>query len=348
MSKRSTPQLLAAVLIAVGLLVGVSVPVSYVVLRPGPVFDVLGTTDGKQLITVSGATTFPTTGQLDLLTVNEVGGPRSRATLSDVLRGWIDPGQSVVPTKLLYPPDETADQVQQQSTQDMSDSKDAAAVAALRHLGLPVTIVLKVGAVATDGPSSGKLKPGDVIRTVDGVAVASGDALRAEIGKRKPDDKVVLGITRGTKDSVVAITTTAGKDDPKRPVIGITPAQGYTSPVTVTIQLDDVGGPSAGLMFTLGIIDKLTLVQETGGLHIAGTGTMNPSGEVGPIGGIRQKMAAAKADGATIFLIPADNCAEALPAVPAGLRLVKVSSVGTALAGLAIAVSGQGSAPTCS
>jgi len=117
--------------------------------------------------------------------------------------------------------------------------------------------------------------------------------------------------------------------------------------VKVTIALNDVGGPSAGLMFTLGIIDKLTPTQETGGLHIAGTGTMDESGTVGPIGGIRQKMAAARADGATIFLVPASNCAEALGQVPDGLRLIKVTNVDDALAGLQAAVSGNGTAPAC-
>ena len=348
MSQRSTPQLLAAVLIAIGLFVGVSMPVQYVVLRPGPVFDVLGSTNGKPLITITGAPTFKTAGQLDLLTVSEVGGPRSRATLSDVLRGAMDPAQSVVPTSLLYPPNATADQVEQQSTQEMSDSQDAAAVAALRHLGLPVTIVVKVSDVTVDGPAAGKLKKGDVLRSVDGVPTASAEALHAAISKHKPGDDIVIGYTRDGKDATVTIKSVPAKDDPKRPMIGVSLSLGYTSPVKVSIQLDDVGGPSAGLMFTLGIIDKLTLVQENGGKHVAGTGTMNDAGQVGPIGGIRQKMAAAKADGATIFLIPADNCAEALPAIPAGLQLVKVTSVDTALAGLAIAVSGHGSAPTCS
>ena len=166
--------------------------------------------------------------------------------------------------------------------------------------------------------------------------------------KHKPGETVTFVVERDGKVLTVPLTTRASNDTgPNRAVVGFSPAVGYTSPVKVTIQLTDVGGPSAGLMFTLGIIDKLTAVQETGGLHIAGTGTMDENGVVGPIGGIRQKMAAARADGATVFLVPASNCAEALSQVPEGLRLVKVTTVDDALAGLQAVVSGQGTAPTC-
>ena len=130
-------------------------------------------------------------------------------------------------------------------------------------------------------------------------------------------------------------------------MVGFLPREGYTSPVTVTVNVQDVGGPSAGLMLTLGIIDQLTPVQENAGAHVAGTGTIDVDGTVGPIGGIRQKLAGARAAGATVFLVPADNCAEALLQVPDGLRLVKVTDVDDALSGMASAVAGR-AAPTCS
>ena len=114
----------------------------------------------------------------------------------------------------------------------------------------------------------------------------------------------VLGITRKDVDSDVSVTTEPSPDDPKRAVIGIAPRLGYDSDVTVKIQLDNVGGPSAGLMFALGIYDKLTPGPLNGGLHIAGTGTMAADGTVGPIGGIQQKMIAARSDGATVFFVP--------------------------------------------
>src|SRR5262249_26738423 len=144
----------------------------------------------------------------------------------------------------------------------------------------------------------------------------------------------------------VEIRTVAATDDPTKSMVGFTPRDGYTSPVKVTIQLEDVGGPSAGLMFTLGIVDQLTPQQENSGAHVAGTGTIDADGRVGAIGGVRQKMAGARSEGATVFLVPASNCAEALMHVPDGLQLVKVSSLDDALSGMAAAVAGK-PAPTC-
>ena len=347
MSRRSTPQLLAVVLIAVGLLVAVALPLPYVVLSPGPVIDVLGAPSGKPLITITGAPTFPTSGRLDLTTVSESGGPYGRTALTRVLSGWVDPSVAVVPTAVLYPPDETSQQVEQQNTQEMLQSQDSAVIAALRHVGLPVTLTVSVASVAAGGPSAGHLEPGDLILRVDGVVVHTGDEVRSQVRKRKPGDTVLFAVDRKGRRLTVPVVAAASKDDPSVAMVGFLPKDGYTSPVTVTIRLEDVGGPSAGLMFTLGIVDKLTAVQENGGAHVAGTGTIDANGKVGAIGGIRQKMAGARADGATVFLVPAENCSEALLAVPAGLRLVKVTDVDDALSGMAAAVAGR-PAPSCS
>ncbi|MBO0885252.1 MAG: hypothetical protein J2P17_33970, partial [Mycobacterium sp.] len=125
-----------------------------------------------------------------------------------------------------------------------------------------------------------------------------------------------------------------GKADDGSPRIGIELDQRQPNPYKITIALNDVGGPSAGLMFSLGIIDKVKPEDLTGGKHIAGTGTIDDDGHVGPIGGIAQKLRAAKRDTATIFLVPADNCAEAVANAVPGLELVKVGTLGEALAAL--------------
>ncbi len=347
MSRRSTAQLLALVLIAVGLLLATLLPLPYVVLSPGPVVNVLGSLDGTPVIAISGATTYPTDGRLDLTTVSESGGPYGRTALTRVVGGWLDPSIAVVPTSVLYPADETAQQVEQQNSADMLQSQDDAVVAALRHLGLPVTLTVSVASVTAGGPSDGHLKPDDRILTVDGVAVTSGADVRAQVGKHKPGDTITFVVERSGSQVTVPVVAGAAPDDPTRAMVGFLPRDGYTSPVTVKVQVEDVGGPSAGLMLTLGIIDKLTAVQENGGAHVAGTGTIDVDGKVGAIGGIRQKMAGASSEGATVFLVPAANCAEALLDVPSGLRLVKVTTVDDALTGMAAAVAG-GSAPTCS
>ncbi len=347
MVDRTGPRLLAGFLIAGAIVVAATVPVPYVVLSPGPVFNTLGSTGGKPLIQISGAPTYPTTGSLNLTTVSEAGGPNSRMSVLGALTGWVDPSEAVVPESLLYPANTSNSQIQQENALEMTQSQDAAAVAALRYLKLPVEETVTVASVSAGSPADGVLKVGDRIVSVDGVAVSTPDELRTQIAKGTPGETVRLAIVRDGRTKDVQITTRATPGDPTRPQIGIIPGVGYTSPVTVQIQLNDVGGPSAGLMFSLGIVDKLTSQQETGGTNIAGTGTIDSTGAVGPIGGIEQKMLGARDEGATVFLVPSDNCAEAKAAAPSGLRLVKVSSLSGALDALRNLVSGQGSVPAC-
>jgi Lon-like protease len=346
-SRRSTAQILALVLIAVGLLTATLVPMPYMVLSPGPAVNVLGSLGGKQVIAISGAPTYPTDGRMDLTTVSESGGPYGRVSVTHVVGGWLDPSVAVVPTAVLYPSSETAQQVEQENTADMLQSQDDAVVAALRHLGLPVTLTVTVASVTAGGPSDGHLKTGDRILSVDGTPVGTSTQVRAAVAKKKPGETVTFVVDRSGSTVTVPVVAGSAPDDPTRAMVGFLPRDGYTSTVTVKVDVEDVGGPSAGLMLTLGIIDKLTAAQENGGAHVAGTGTMDVDGKVGPIGGIRQKLAGARSAGATVFLVPADNCAEALLQVPDGLRLVKVTDVEDALSGMAAAVAGE-PAPTCS
>ena len=144
--------------------------------------------------------------------------------------------------------------------------------------------------------------------------------------------------------------TTAESDDSgaKRAIVGISAGTDHTFPFDIDIKLADVGGPSAGLMFALGLYDKLTPGSLTGGKFVAGTGTIDDDGNVGPIGGIRQKLAGARADGATWFLAPADNCDEVVDHVPDGLDVVKVSTFDQARSAVeAIADGRTGSLPHC-
>ena len=138
----------------------------------------------------------------------------------------------------------------------------------------------------------------------------------------------------------------ATKDSGGKPIIGIEVQQQYKFPFTVTIDVGNIGGPSAGMMFALGIIDMLTTENLTGGKFIAGTGEITPAGQVEPIGGIQQKMAAARSAGATVFLTPSANCANTAGAVPAGLRLVKVSTLSQAVSDLEALKAGK-SVPSC-
>jgi PDZ domain-containing protein len=218
----------------------------------------------------------------------------------------------------------------------MLDSQDAATAAALSQLGIkPASTSVAVGGFSTGSPSAGKLALGDRIVAVNGTAVSTPDQLTAQIGRVKPGQAVRITYQRGGGPrQTVSITTAAAPGDARRPIIGITPTRKSVYPVTVKIGLKDVGGPSAGLMFAIGIVDLLTPGDLAGGRTIAGTGEITQNGSVGAIGGIQQKLLGARRSGATVFLVPADNCPEASQATPKGLRLVKVGTLADALGSL--------------
>lgn len=342
MSRRFLTLLLASVL-AVGLaLAGAWATVPYVVLQPGPAFDTLGAVGSSPVLSVKGHATYPTDGALDLTTVSVI----DHVSLFEALSGWVSSSDAVVPRELVYPPDQSQQQTDQQNQQEMQQSQDDAVAAALHQLGIPGTTVVTVSAISKGKPAEGKLQVGDVLTSVDGTKVTDVSELRALLSHRRIGASAVVGYTRKGVAATVTVPTVASTDDPTRPVIGIEATEHTTFPVKVDVMLNDVGGPSAGLMFALGILDKLEPGSLTGGRRIAGTGEITPDGTVGEIGGIAQKMRGAKAAGATVFLAPAGNCREAARSKPSGLELVKVSTLKGALAALATLRAG-GTPPSC-
>ncbi len=339
MSRRALTLLLAS-LLALGLTLTAAVAtVPYVALGPGPTYDTLGEVDGTPVLEIEGREVFPTDGHLDLTTV----GVQPSLTLAQALQGWFARDLAVVPREVVFPAGRTDEEVDAENTAAMEASQSDAVAAAARELGLESEIV--VAELNDDSPAQGRLEVGDVLTAVDGTAVADADALRARISEREPGDPVQIGFERdGRAASVEVVTGTATADGETRPVIGVLPEERY--PLDVTINLEDVGGPSAGLMFTLGILDKLGEESLTGGEFVAGTGEIDPDGTVGPIGGITQKLIAAGRKGAVAFLVPAANCAEAVRNPPDGLVLASVGSLDDALTALE-AVRDGGSPVTC-
>jgi PDZ domain-containing protein len=324
MRRRGVTVILGALITAL-LAIGVmAAPLPYVVLKPGPTVNTLGSDNGKEVIQVTSAPTSTSAGQLRLTTV----GVQPKVELVWAIRGWFSHDQAVVPRDLIYPPGQTDQQVEAQNAQEFQSSQTSAETVALRELGYPTEA--GVAAVTTGGPSVGKLAKGDIITTVDGTKVTGAGALTKLIQAKPAGTTLTVGYTRGGKAGTAQITTKADAAD-KTPRIGIQVVQEQPHPFKVTIDLDEVGGPSAGLMFTLGIIDKLRPADLTGGKIIAGTGTMDDDGNVGPIGGIPQKLVGAKKAGAQIFLVPKDNCAEALKNKVAGLPMAEVATVDDAL-----------------
>jgi PDZ domain-containing protein len=320
--------LLAALLLAIS-------PAPYVIERPGPVYDTLGTTevDGDEVpvIEVEGAPSYATDGRLDLLTVYLDGSREHPLDWFEVIGAWLDPRRAVVPIDLVFPEGQTEKQSDEQSAAAMQSSQQAATAAALRELGMAFASTVTVQLVTEGDPADGVLEAGDEILTIDGDQVATDAELRQAISAAGVGAALELGIRRDGAERTVTVTTAARSASDPTPIIGIVPGASFDFPVDVTIHLQDVGGPSAGMMFALGIYDTLTPGALTGGEHVAGTGTIDAEGDVGPIGGIRQKMIGARDAGAGWFLAPEANCGEVVGHVPGGLRVFAVSTLDEAL-----------------
>ncbi|MER6329450.1 S16 family serine protease [Streptomyces sp. NPDC001034] len=262
LSRLTRPQALALCALPVVALLAAAAfaPLPFSVAQPGMTANVLGANRGAQVITVKGADTRRTSGQLRMVTI-EATGPETRLSLPHIVDNWFRTDRAVMPRDAVYPSGDTLKEIEQHNTAQMRQSQDAATSAALKYLDL------------------------------------------------SPDK------------------------------------------VKVTLKLADVGGPSAGLLFTLGIIDKLRGDGHggdlTGGRTIAGTGTIDAAGNVGAVGGVGLKTQAARRDGATVFLVPKAECADARGRLPKGLRLVPVTTLKSAVDSLRALESGNGSVPSC-
>ncbi|WBB79359.1 PDZ domain-containing protein [Micromonospora sp. WMMD882] len=337
MRRRGVTVLLGALLttlLSIGVL---AAPIPYVVLGPGPTVDTLGTENGEEIIKITGRETSSSAGQLRLTTV----GVQPSVKLRSALAGWFSPDRAVVPRELVYPPGQSREQVEERNAEEFTASQTSAETAALRELGFPVQVVVRT--VAADGPSGGALQPGDLLTTIDGQPVTSASGLTGLIRARPAGAALEVGYTRAGAPGVATVTS---RESDGRPRIGIEVEQRQPHPFTLEIDLGDIGGPSAGLMFALGIVDKLEPDDLTGGKIIAGTGTIDDEGNVGPIGGIAQKLVGAKQAGAVVFLVPEANCAEAVRNAQPDLPLLRVGSLDEALTSLA-AVRTGGEAARC-
>lgn len=302
-------------------------PVPYVALGPGEADDVLGAdprVSSEQIISITPTAdhpTFPTTGRLLLTTVSE----SSTLTMGVALVRWLSGSDAVVPERVVRPPQRSQQQQQQVDRQDMVNSQDDATVAALRLLKVPS--VVRIAGFGAGSKADGPLRTGDQLVSVGGTPVPTLESLRSAVGALPVGQPAVIVVRRGGREVTTSVVTSSvSEGGAMRTVIGANVALDFA--VQVRITLSRVGGPSAGLMYSLGIVDKLTPGQLTGGRTIAGTGTIDPGGSVGIIGGIQQKLRGARQRGATVFLVPAGNCGEARSAGVSGLQLVRVPADG--------------------
>jgi PDZ domain-containing protein len=326
-------------IVVFGVLLAV-VTVPYVSLGPGPAFDTLGEVDGKQVVDIKGTQTHPTSGHLDMTTVSQ----RDGLSLAEALTLWLSGQEQLMPRDLVYPPGQSREEIDKANDVDFKESEHSAEYAALGYLKYPQAVT--VAAVNDPGPSVGKLQAGDSVQAVNGTPVATVEQFTSYLKNTKPGQPVTVDFRRKNAPPRVAQITLASNKDRKYGFAGLSVMNAPWAPFVVDFNLANVGGPSAGLMFSLAVVDKLTTGNLAGSKFVAGTGTIKPDGTVGRIGGIVHKMTAARDAGATVFLVPAENCYEATTDKLPGLQLVKVDDLGGAVNALHAVTSG-GQPPSC-
>lgn len=349
------------------------IPVPFVVNSPGPTFNVLGAADGKPMIDISGndptsgqtvqlddpadapvtGKAQPGQGQLRMVTVSESGGPGARLSFAQLIGAYFDPHSKILDYDSVYPHGATRSQVNDAQIAMMRNSQTTSQVAALEYLGWDIPATVTIEGPVEGSNTEGLVSQGDILH-----AITTPDGTRHDITSAATPFALMRTVPAGSRmtltierdatirdisfDSVAVSPTESGSK--LGLYLSITP----TLPVDITVNLEGVGGPSAGMMFSLGIIDRLTPGDMTGGNTIAGTGTMSYDGRVGPIGGIQQKMWGAHDDGAQWFLAPTDNCSEVTGHIPDGMHVLAVSTLDEAATAVrSIAEGTAHTLPTC-
>lgn len=351
---------LIVALVAVAVIVGVTfvLPVPYVVEQPGPLFDTLGKVSASDpVVQIRNAKTYSTSGHIYLTTVSDSpANCSSHPSLAQAMAAWFNSDDAVVPVQAICEPNQTTGQVVASEQTDMAESQNTAEVAALTTLGYKVIgHQVIVAGVDPSAPAGGKLRPEDVIRSIDGTPIKTQQAVVTAVQTPPVGSALTFQIVRGGKPQQVTVHSEAapistGGVAKNKPYVGLELAsQPLFNGVKVAIGINPalIGGPSAGTALALGIIDKLTPGGITGGHTIAGTGTISATGKVGEIGGVQQKVAAAARSHADVFFSPAGNCADAKAQAPKSLPLIKATSLAELVSALKEFNAGSSDFPHC-
>jgi PDZ domain-containing protein len=344
---RRSGGLLSLLFVGIALVAGISlIPLPYVVLQPGPIFNTLGELDGQPIVKVEGATAYPAKGTLDFTTVQVIGGPGVKVDAFDLAVAAVRDDREVFAREEIYPEAVTREEIQQENAAEMVDSQEVAAAIALREMGREVPERVVVSQLPEGSPAAGVLEAGDELLSVAGTATPDAAAVQGAVRAQKAGQPIPVVVRRDGAEKTLSVPT---RDNDGTTVVGVILGRDYELPVDVTITAGGVGGPSAGTMFALAVYDVLTPGDLTSGTRIAGTGTLEPDESVGPIGGIRQKLAGASDGGADFFLAPRDNCEEVVDHVPDGLTVVRIGTFSDALGAVrAIAAGRADTLPGCS
>jgi len=326
----------AAPLTCILLLLAAFVPMPYAVYSPGPTFDILAKDSNEaEIIQVDGHKTYRDGGELRFTTVQS--SPRGqKKPLAQALAAWFDPDDAVIPYDIAHPPNQTAADEEREGAVSMITSQDTAIANAMRELGYDVPAdVIQVAAVDEAGAAFGELRVRDKFLEVDGKPVKESQDIVDAVQRHGPGDPVELMIQRDDRKLTVELEPEETVVDGEKAMrIGVSLGIGYDFPFDVSIHVDPaIGGPSAGLMFSLAVYDTLTPGSLTDDEIVAGTGELIDDGSVGPIGGIEQKIAAAEDAGAELFFVPEDNCGDVKGLDP-DMTLVKATTMHGALRAL--------------
>lgn len=339
-NRRIITLLVALVPVVLFGVIGSVATVPFVALGPGPTVDTLGEVDGEDVVEVTGAEVDRTSGHLNMTTV----AVRDGLTLFEALGFWVSGRHGIVPRAEVYPPEISREEVDRSNEMEFANSESNAEVAAMHQLNLPTAVL--VHEVSDQGPSHDVLRPDDQLISVNGKPVASTQDVVTEVSSRAPGTVVTVVYRRDGAEQTANIALAARPDDAAKGYLGLTPTESAAPPMEITFNLADIGGPSAGLMFSLALVEKLSPGELDSGSFVAGTGSIDEDGKVGAIGGIQYKMMAAREAGAETFLVPAGNCNEASQRIPDGLRLVRVETLAGAVQALEDLGAGR-EAPAC-
>lgn len=332
MRLRPKPSLATIWLVLLVLIGSYNVP--YILLTPGPVFSTIGEVDGEKFISISGTQTFPTEGDLYMTTVSEYGGPTEGISIFQALWGWVSTSDEVAPRESFYDESVSEEENNLQNAEAFSSSQTYAVGAALKYLKFPVKESVVISSISQGAPALGLLKAGDQVISVNGVITKTPREVATSVRAKPVGSEITFVVTRANQETTVIVKSAAREDDLLTQedesgiaYVGIGLDVQYEANFDITFAQTDIGGPSAGMMFSLAIVDMLTPGAITQGEKIAGTGTIDGNGEVGPIGGITRKMIGAVDAGAVLFLAPIDNCNEVINNVPNGLTVVPVKTL---------------------
>jgi PDZ domain-containing protein len=309
-------------------------PIPYVFFKPGVPDNV---TAG--LIEINDVESYDANGKLYITSIL-VTNPNSPVFGAETLYNWAIGPHVVLPREVVYPPAVEGRVIERDSRAEMSGSKVTATAAALSYLGYEFEEIYFISQVREYSDAKGKLEPGDRILIVDGDTINEIEEIRSAYSDKSVGDVIEIevereinGETQKVVERVRLVSNQEPGADPDRPAIGILVGTTAKFPVDIDFNIRGVGGPSAGLIFAVGVVEKMTPEDLLRGRKIAGTGSISPSGQVGAIGGIEEKMIGASRKGATIFLAPRENCPD-IKHVPDGLKVIPVSTLSEAIAAL--------------